>query len=327
MENNVATAPSITKEIVIGTINIALTRAQMSLQSLNDAEQSLVYNEDHLPEIADFLSKSRKAKAIIDNEHKTIKEPYLRQCQVIDESKRSMHEQIDGSIKIASEKYTALCQAVEKRKRDIELDNQRKQQIQSGIDSNMISFSGKIADCKTNSELLSIERLINLEKANKTKYQEFYEVAVEKYSSLTALITSQKEAVKEFEKLEQQRIEAEKKGDDEKLIALQEQQFKLSQRIDETKVNVQETAVNQSTQSVVTTAEEILPNIKARRTAWTWEISNIKEVAKKMPDWCEITTIDSKIDDFLKASKAQWDENSQDNLVVNGIKFFKKITY
>jgi hypothetical protein len=313
------------KEVVIGTMNIALTKAELTIQTLSNIESSLVYNEDNLQSISAFLDKARMAKKIVENEHKAIKEPILRQSQVIDESKRNMLEQIDGVMKNASDRYTILCRDIENRKREAELDRQRKQAILSGIDSNMISFSGKIAECKTDKELIAVESLINLEKSYKKKYAEFFDEAVAKYETLTSLIKIQKESIREFQKLEAQRLEAEKAANDEKIMEIHEQQVLLDAKIDEAKVTVQETAVNQSTTQTVIEPAEILPEVKVRRAMWTWEVDNIKEVAKKMPDWCEIKTIDSKIDEFLKASKAQWE--GKEEVIVNGIKFFIKKTY
>ena len=142
---------------------------------------------------------------------------------------------------------------------------------------------------------------------------------------MTALIKSQKENIKEAIRLENERLEAQKKGDEEKLIALQEQQEKLTEKTDELKITVQESAINSSLNTAVETATEILPEVKVRRASWDWEVSNIKDTAKKMPDWCEIKTIDSKINEFMKASKEQWD--GKEEMVINGIRFYLKKTY
>lgn len=319
-----AIAPGTTKEVVIGTMSIALTKAQLGVQILADMEAKLVYNEDNLKEIASFLELARKADKIVGDEHKRIKEPILRQSQVIDESKRELQEQLRSIAERANEKYAEMCQNIEKRKREAEEERQRKLAINIGIDNNMISFSGKIAACKTNTELLEIERLINLEKGKKYKYAEFFEDAVAKYNTLTTLLTAQKASIREFDKLEKQRLEAEKKGDDEKLIAIQEQQFTLEAKIDEAKVTVQETAINQSVNQVIEVTEQ-LPSVKTRRAMWTWEVSDIQKTVKSMPSWTRVETVDEKIDEFLKASKEQW--AGKEEMIVNGIRFYLKKTY
>jgi hypothetical protein len=326
MEQEVLTQTT-TKEIVIGKMNLALTKATLGIQMLHDLESHLVYNEDNIESISDFLTKARKAKKIIETEHKDIKEPYLKECQTIDESKREMLSLVEGVLNTSTAKYTTLCQEIENRKRLAEQERQRKINIQSGIDSNMISFSGRIAGCTTNEELISIERLINLEKANKSKYQEFHEQAVEKYESLTALIKSQKENIKEAIRLEKERLDAEKKGDEEKLIALQEQQEKLTEKTDELKITVQESAINSSLNTVVETATEILPEVKVRRSSWDFEVVDIHTVVKKMPSWTKIELVEDKIKEFIKASKDSWNDEGGEERIINGIKFFIRKTY
>lgn len=314
-----------TSDLVTAKMNLALTKATISIQEIQNIESNLVYNEDNLTAISDFIALCRKAEKIIDAEHKTIKEAALGECQIIDEGKRNMKKLVSDPMDIAVKKYTAMCQEIENKKRFAEQERIRKENIQSGIDKNMMLFSSRIAECKTNDELLSIERLINLEKANKSKYQEFILVAVEKYNSLTELLKTQKESVKAYEKLEEARKKAESEKNDEALIKIQEKQIALEATIEEAKVTVQEKAIEQAVNTVIE-ATEILPEIKVKRTSWDWECINIKETAKKNPDWVQMNTIDSKIDDFLKASKQTWSDENKDEIFMNGIRFYVKKT-
>jgi hypothetical protein len=307
-------------------MNIALTKAQLGIQDLANRESKLVYNEDSIETIKSFLEDVRKAKKVISDTHKEIKEPILRQSQEIDASKREMEASVDVFGNPASQKYTKLCEDIADKIRKQQQEEQRKQLIQEGIGSNMINFSTKIANCKTNAELLKVESLINLEKSYKTKYAEFLDVAVEKFNSLTVLIKAQKENIKEFEKLEKERLDAEKKGNDEALLAIQEKQETLNNKTEELKVTVQETAINQSS-TTVTTAQEILPTVKARRSAWSWKPVDLAKTAKSCPSWVEMQTVDEKIDEFMKASKEQWIADGKDSLIINGIEFYLKVTY
>lgn len=324
METNVATQP-ISKEIVSAKVNVTLTKVQLGFQQLSDLISKLEFNEDNLPQIAEAAAIGRKMKKIIEDEHKAEKEPYLRQGQIIDESRRAMIGEVDNLINPVSEKYTKLCEDIAERTRKQQAEEQRKQLIQEGIASNMINFSTKIANCKTNAELLKVESLINLEKSYKNKYGEFLETAVEKYNSLTVLIKSQKENIKELEKLEAERLKAEKQGNDEKLLQLQEMQENLNNRIEEKKVEVQETAITSSAPTY--TAQQIMPTVKARMSKWTWEVQDIKEVAKKYPAWIKMETEDDLIDAFLSANKEDWNSTGVEAKVINGIKFFIRKTY
>ncbi len=328
METTSEITTTTTKEVVIGKINIALTKAELGVQLLHDAESKLTYNEDNLQSIGEFLAKSRRAVKVINDTHTAIKAPFLKECQTIDESKREMLQLVNEVIDKANGKYTTLCQDIEKKKKLAQEEFERKQRIQDGISANMISYSTRIANCKTNDELITIERLINLEKGNKNKYAEFLEQAVTKYESLTSLIKIQKENIKESEKLEAQRLEAEKANNQEQLIAIAEKQEKISAQTEELRVEVQESAVAQSLYSnSVTEAVEILPEVKTRRQTWDYEILDIGMTVKKMPSWTKVELVEEKVNEFLKANKDLWKEENREEVILHGIKFYIKKSY
>lgn len=329
METNTLTKETtLSKEVVAAKMNVALTKAALGIEMLTNLESNLVYNEDNIESISEFLTKARKAKKVVEDEHKAIKEPYLKISQTIDESKRNMLEYIETVLNKASGNYTKLCQDIERRKQEQIAEHQRKQNIINVIDGNTISFSQKITNCTKNEELISIERLINLEKGNKNKYQEFLPQAAEKYESLTALIKLQKDSIKEFERIEKQRIEAQKANDEAKMLELQEKQELLTAKIDDNKVSVQENAINQTTfTGVVEQAIEIMPDVKVRRKAWKWKISDIAKTTKMQPSWVKVVTVDEKIDEFMKASRDDWNNSNVEAKEINGITFYIERSY
>ena len=120
---------TLSKEVVVAKMNVALTKAALGIEMLTNLESNLVYNEDNIESISEFLTKARKAKKVIEDEHKAIKEPYLKISQTIDESKRNMLEHIETVLNKASGNYTKLCQDIERRKQEQIAEQQRKQNI------------------------------------------------------------------------------------------------------------------------------------------------------------------------------------------------------
>lgn len=316
---------SLTPEILKSKFNLALTKANNGLQLLHDEEVSLVYNEDNLASIKSFLDKCRAAKKIVETEHQIVKRPALIITQMMDASKREMDLEIESVIKKANDKYVKMCKDIEDRKAKQAAEKARVDSIQKGIDNNMLSFAQKIADCQTLTQLTAVERAINLEKTYVHKYQEFLPVAVEKFNSLTEKITQQKTNIKAIEKAKADLNKALATGDDEKAISLQEKVEDVQNKIDETKVSVQEEAVNIVTESRVEIAEEIYPDVKARRSTWKFEIVDIKETVKKMPMWVNLELNETKVGEYLKAKKEEG--LSTDEFTFAGIRFFKQKSY
>ncbi|PND82498.1 hypothetical protein C1X11_28160, partial [Escherichia coli] len=68
-------------------------------------------------------------------------------------------------------------------------------------------------------------------------------------------LREQKEKVRQLEELELSRQEAEKQGNDEKILELMEKQENLEAKISENAIKVQETAVSQATVAEAKTEE------------------------------------------------------------------------
>lgn len=187
--------------------------------------------------------------------------------------------QVDAITELPQRKYTELCNAIAKKQQEAAADKLRKENIQKGIETNAVTFAKQIADAKTTAELTRIESIINLEKGRKEKYQEFLPDAIEKFTALNANLKTQKEAVKELERLELEKQEALSSGNDEAALEIMERQEAVESKIEEQKINVQETAVN--TTYKVIEVESVLPTVKAKRSVWKWEVVNQSELVKK----------------------------------------------
>src|SRR5665647_1330459 len=75
-----------------GKFNIALT--QSKFQQLANKADSLVYNEDNLQEIADFLKNLRAVKKAIDDTHKEVKAEALKIGRNWDAAKNTFTAQV-----------------------------------------------------------------------------------------------------------------------------------------------------------------------------------------------------------------------------------------
>lgn len=302
-----------------GKFNLSLTHS--NYQSLLNKADTLVCNEDNLEEVKEFLNNIRAGAKETERVHKEGKAEAWKVCTEWDSAKRvfiSMWQELENKIQ---PKYAKVCRDIEERKVSQERERARVAAIRSGIDNNLIKFSSQIASCSTSKELVSVERMINLEKTRKDNYEEFFDLAVSKFSELNSQLAVQKEKIKELERLE----ELEKKEKDETLILeIKEKKDEIKDIIDESKISIQEKAIDTSL-NVVDLAEEVFAEVKPRRSVWVWEAKNLKETLKKMPDWVELTTNDEKINDYLKAKKSEGIHG--EDFEFAGIRFYLKKTY
>lgn len=314
---------------VRANFNIALTKHGISVQKIQDEINSLEFTEDNMPLIAELIKKIKNADKITLEKHKEGKAPYLEGGKVWDESKTALiaiNADLLGQI---TPKYNQLCASVEKRRVDAENEKIRTNTIKTGIENNVISFSSQIAQCDTNAQLLSVERMINLEKSSirKSKYMEFHDEAIARYDSvLIPILKNQKEKVKEKEALENKIAEAENDNDAAKIDELNEKKDQIDNEILQNQVNVQQNALISAPSFEIQVAEEIFPDVKAVNRIG-FEITDISIAVKKCPELLKVEIIyreAQKLAMILKDSGAFKDKSE---IVVNGIKFFIDKSY
>ncbi len=314
---------STTPTVIKSKFDLALT--QHKFQTLQTKADALVFNEDNLQEISDFLKSLKPIEKAINEVHKVGKEDALRIGREWDAAKRDFLAILSAIEEKPQTEYSRICREIEQKRLQQEQERQRIQSIKNGIETNALMFAQMIANCKTSEELTNLERKINLEKGRKEKYQEFLEDAVNRYNELNTLLAEQKTEVRKLEKLEQGRIEAEKQKDDYKLLQLAEQKEILETKIEEQKIVVQETAISQSLNDTFEVAEVVLPTIKPKRTTIEWEVVNIQETLRKQPDWVEILPNKDILNEKTKQLKEE--SKSDVDVVINGIRFYTKKTY
>jgi hypothetical protein len=143
----------------------------------------------------------------------------------------------------------------------------------------------------------------------------------QKASNLEELIKVQKEAIKILTALKGKEMAAEAIGDDETVLALREQQEGFTAKLEQTKIDVQESAISMATQADVIEPEIIvLIAPKARRTSWKWDVVDLKAAQKA---GLTVTVIDlEKVDEILKEKRKEENECTE-----NGIRYFIEKSY
>jgi len=301
-------------EVIEGKFNITLT--QSNFQKLADEASHLIYNEDNVEKIAEFLKKTRAVKKAIGETHKVGKSEALKVCQDWDSAKRVFEAVVDGIDAAPQREYIKLR------------EKERVEQIKQGIESNALLFAKKISECVTLEQLTGLERMINLEKTRKDKYGEYLPDAISRFSELNSILAQQKVTVKELEDLEQQRLKAIQEKNDEELLKIEEKKEEATARVEEAKVVVQETAINQSiNSSIPEVAQEVLPQIKARRTTWKYELVDAKVVMAKAPTLLVFELNDDRVKEVLKTLKDTDQLSGKTELVLNGIRYYEEKTY
>ena len=316
------TTTPIAIDVTKAELTIALSKEGLQYQQLLQEGENLKFTKDNLVEQGASLKTLRSVQKKLGD----IENPYTANWKAWNEARKSLVDPIADLLKRKEAEYRALALEIEADKKKAEQERLRIAGIRESINSFFIAQSQAIAGAKTLEELTGIEKLIGSHKANSSRYAEFLPELVEKASLLTPLIKTQKESIKKLEALKAAENAANEAGDDQAVIDARESQELLTDKIQEMSIKVQEKAIGMATKADVVEPEMVmLQSVAARRSIWTWEVVDIKETQKKMPNFVDLTPNKEKIDEYLKAKKAEG--ISGDEFTVFGIKFYLKRTF
>lgn len=325
MTNELSRTAFLTPEVIKATISLELTKIETGVQALNDAESKLVYNEDNLQLIADFIKQVKKAEDACEDKRKALKEAPLEEGRVIDAGAKLVSLELAAVKKKAHDKYTKMCQEIAERQKAAGIEKARKDNISNTMANVVMNFSQQIAAATTDSELIAIEKRMGVEKSKSVFYAEFLPNLILSIDNLRPLASIQKEKIRQLKQLETSIEKTE--SDDDKMLLLSKKE-ELEGHIQDNREAVQMTAIRQTGGIQIETAQEVFPQVKARRTQLKYELIDPAKTIKARPDLLNVEVNPVRIRQEiqkLKDSGDITDETEEYNL--HGIRIFKSTTY
>lgn len=311
--------------LIEGKLGLALTKAEGNYQQV--LKQVLEYDvtEDNFEEAQGLNKKVIKFLSFGEEHRKEYKAPYLETGRIIDAAHKRFLEPFEDAKNQLQAKINAVGKRMEDAAKKALQEQQRIEGLKTSINAFILESSAKIAAATTNEQLLSIERLINLEKGNKSRYQDHLPLLIERSNELTSKIKEQKDLVKELERVDAEKNMALELGNDEKAQDLLQKSALLEAKIEENTILVQENASKSVILTEIVAPEIDMPN--TRRKAWKFEVVDIKETAKKRPDLVDMSLNNKAVNEVLKTLKETGVLNGKTEFILNGIRFFQDINY
>lgn len=305
-------------DVTKAELQIALSKEGLQYQQLLQEGENLKFTKDTLVEERDSLKPLRNVKKKLEDK----KNPYWEKYKAWNDAKSSLITPVEELLKRKEAEISKLALEIEADKKKAEQEKERVSGIKQSIDSFFIAQSQAIAGAKTLGELTAIEKIIGSHKANKARYAEFLPDLVGKAENLTPLIKQQKDNIRKLEAVKEAEAKATESGDDQAVLNAREAQESLQNKFDEVNIKAQEQAVGMATRvETVVVPEVVLPAApRPRRSVWTYESVDINETLKKMPNFVDLTLNKEKVDEYLKAKKAEGIEGEE--FTVFGIRFF-----
>lgn len=323
-EKNLPTQPTqLSQEIITAQFRKEL--AVHKYQEALDALSSFEVTEDTLSQAQEKVKNARKFSKTIEEIKTKGKAPALQECKWWDNAFNSLQSPLTSVISDVEKKINDVARKVAEENQRKERERLRIEGIKKSIEEFVFEQTRNIASAKTDTELVAIEKLIGSHKANKSRYEDLLPTLVERCEELTPIIKKQKEHIRELNEIERKKQEALQIEDDRTVLELEEKQDLIQSSIDETKIIIQETAIESAISSnYIIEVKEVLVTPKPRRTTWEMEIVDEKKAFNSGMLVCEINKEKAKAQ--LEVVK-QTLPKDQEEMTINGIRYYQNKIY
>src|SRR5690348_2769568 len=203
--------------VVEAKIALDLTKEEGNYQMVLKEAIEYEVDDENFENAQGFLKKIMKLLSYVESHRKDEKEYWLEGGRIVDTAHKNFSVPFENAKKSLQEKINVVGKRKEQEARKAKEEKERIELITNGINAFILDASAKIAAATTNEQLLQIERLINLEKGNKSRYQDHLPLLIERSNELTAKIKEQKDLVKERERVAEEQKQALEAGNDEKV--------------------------------------------------------------------------------------------------------------
>lgn len=320
--------PVVTQELVTARMKAELTKVayEDKLQKFTD----LKVTEDNMAIVQMELKAMRGFLRLMDAIKGAGKKPALDRCKMWDNAYNELSGLLEKELAIKQAALNKIATEQARKAEEVRKEEQRKSDIKKTIDDFILDQSQKIASCKTDDQLVYIQKVLGSHKSNASRYQEFLPDLVKRLDELTPLINTQKNAIRQLEQLEKDKLAAEKKGDDAALIEIEDKKEQLTAVVEEQKVLVQETAINQATKTTeVIVAQPVFNTIKSRRSKWKGELKTDDKSLKAAFNAgllkCEIDPDKLKL--LIETLETTKQLEGKEEFEINGIRLFLEKLY
>lgn len=312
-----------TQEIITARFNKELTK--LSFQEALNGLSKFEVTPDSIPAAQLKLKGARAFITKMKEIHAQGKADAWSECKMWDKALTDLTKPLNDVLAAKDAEVQKVAQKAAEDAEKLRRENLRVDNIKKSIDAFIFEQTNAIVSAKTPEAIISIEKLIGSHKANSSRYAEFLPILIERVNELTPLLKNQKEHIKELEEINKQKAAALIEGDDAKVLELQDQQEAVSDKIEETKVIIQETAISGAIQpaDVISLPTTVFAP-KPRRSQWTYEVVDEKKAFAAGMLVCEINK--EKAKEKLEDIKKNTPEGKEET-IIDGVRYFLQKTF
>jgi len=303
--------------IVKAAFDLELNKAkyQQVLQNLS----AIQVTRDNVNE--DLTKDGREIlKLIVEEKDKQSAEPLQHHRDIMYQFK-SVHDPIKEQLDRIGAQKKEVVSVVQAEKNAQVAEQNRINNAKTAIITFCNGVAVKIAEAKTDNDIVTIEKMIGLEKTKKNVYQEFLPDLILQVDGLRPQIKEQKESIRELQKVAEAEKIALETGDIQAATDLKDKKEYYEQEIADRGIRIHEKAFEQAS-TIDILVPEIAETVPKGRTNWKFRVDDIKKLGKAMPHMVKTIPNDEAINLQLATMKKDGSLTGKDELYWNGITFY-----
>lgn len=288
-------------------------------QRLLTSLSAIVVTKENVNE--DLTKDGREARKLLKEKKETECKPVLQHhadiLKVYQDLDTPLAEEMDRILKDKQ----IIADAIRK-----ETEAQLKEQTRvANAKTAIINFTNRVANdirnAVTDNDIVSIEKLIGLEKTKKNLYQEFLPDLIIQLDNLRPQIKDQKENVRKLQEVEEKERKALENGEVYEAAALREEKEHIQAVIEHTGIKIHEKAFEEAIKIEVI-VPDVVETAPLGRTNWKWRVDDIKLLQKKMPHLVKLVPDEEAINLLLKTKRQEGSLDGVEEQNWNGIVFY-----
>lgn len=296
-----------------------LTKAGLDYLKILQGIEAAVVTDETLEAAQESAAKYRKEvkkakdtlKAKVDIKYKAYKEDQ--------EAAKSLTDPLDNAIDAFSKRIEAVAVKRREEEQRLAAEKAKEAATRSRITEFVLRATNKIADAKSDAELVDIEKIINLEKTRSSVYGSLLEEFVKATEPLTNLLKNQKESLRNLKKLDSELEAVLGSGNDAAAIDLQDKKEVLQAGIEQNTYDIRQMAASTYTPQYEQVAA---PTVRARLSRWSYDLVDKKKALEKAPDSVEVTVRASYAKLILDKHKDEWKKEGLREKTIDGIRYY-----
>lgn len=269
----------------------------------------------------DFTKDAREARKLLKEKKEAECKPVLQHHADILKAYNDLDAPLAAEMERILRDKQAVADAIRK-----ETETQIREQTRvANAKAAIINFTNRVANeirnAASDSDIVSIEKLVGLEKTKKNLYQEFLPDLIEQLDGLRPQIKQQKENVRRLQEIQEKEKKAIEKGDILAATQLREEKEQAQVVIEQTGIKIHEKAFEEAIKIEVI-VPDVVETAPVGRSNWKWRVDDIKLLQKKMPHLVRIVPDDDAIDLLLKTKRQDGSLSGVEEESWNGIVFY-----